>query len=53
MWAGGDTVTEVIWGAHSAHRSTSASRRHASSSGASTSKTRLTVALVMNSTSSG
>src|SRR5918999_3885815 len=49
---GGDTVTEVIWGAHSGHRSTSASRCHASSSGASTSKTRLTVALVMNSTSS-
>src|ERR687892_1978714 len=49
---GGDTVTEVMWGAHSGHRSTSASRYHASSSGASTSKTRLTVALVMNSTSS-
>src|SRR5215204_6311278 len=49
---GGDTVTEVMWGAHSGHRSTSASRHHASSSGASTSKTRLTVALVTNSTSS-
>jgi hypothetical protein len=49
---GGDTVTEVMWGAHSGHRFTSASRCHASSSGASTSKTRLTVALVMNSTSS-
>jgi hypothetical protein len=49
---GGDTVTEVMWGAHSGHRSTSASRCHASLSGASTSKTRLTVALVMNSTSS-
>ena len=47
---GGDTVTEVMWGAHSGHRSTSASRCHASSSGASTSKTRLTVALVLNST---
>jgi hypothetical protein len=56
MWdrarPGGDTVTEVMWGAHSGHRSTSASRCHASSSGVSTSKTRLTVALVMNSTSS-
>ncbi|HJW64073.1 MAG TPA: hypothetical protein VJ849_11265, partial [Actinomycetes bacterium] len=49
---GGDTVTEVMWGAHSGHRSTSASRCHASSSGASTSNTRMTVALVMNSTSS-
>jgi hypothetical protein len=48
---GGDTVTEVMWGAHSGHRSTSASRCHASSSGASTSNTRLNVALAMNSTS--
>src|SRR4029450_12005109 len=48
---GGDTVTEVMWGAHSGHRSTSASRCQASSSGASTSNTRLTVALVMHSTS--
>src|SRR4029453_6991642 len=44
---GGDTVTEVMWGAHCGHRSTSASRRHASPSGASTSNTRLTVALAI------
>src|SRR4029453_1268305 len=44
---GGDTVTEVMWGAHSGHLSTSARRRHPPPSGAAPSNTGLTVALAI------